>query len=91
MEPMSFVLFGATGDLAKRKIYLALFNLYVDDKLPGSFSIVGVGRRAWSDQEFVRSVEQSIREFSRRDAIDQAQLERFLAAFSYAAVDVTKA
>ncbi|MEK3744437.1 glucose-6-phosphate dehydrogenase [Brevibacillus sp. FSL K6-0770] len=91
MEPMSFVLFGATGDLAKRKIYPALFNLYVDDKLPGSFSIVGVGRRAWSGQEFVCSVEQSIREFSRRDAIDQAQLERFLAAFSYAAVDVTKA
>lgn len=91
MEPMSFVLFGATGDLAKRKIFPALFNLYVDKKLPAAFSIVGVGRRAWSDTAFIQSVEQSIREFSRRHEIDQAVLAPFLAAFSYVAVDVTDA
>ncbi|RNB54696.1 glucose-6-phosphate dehydrogenase [Brevibacillus gelatini] len=91
MEPMSFVLFGATGDLAKRKIFPALFNLFVDKKLPAAFSIVGVGRRAWSDTEFIRSVEQSIRDFSRRHDIDRALLELFLSAFSYVAVDVTDA
>ena len=44
MDSMTFVLFGATGDLAKRKIYPALFNLYLNQKLPNSFLIVGVGR-----------------------------------------------
>jgi len=39
---MTFVLFGATGDLAKRKIYPALFNLYLNQKLPDSFLIIGV-------------------------------------------------
>lgn len=38
MEASTFVLFGATGDLAKRKIYPALFNLYLDGKLPQVFS-----------------------------------------------------
>ncbi|MGN7469963.1 glucose-6-phosphate dehydrogenase [Brevibacillus sp. SAFN-007a] len=89
MEPMSFVLFGATGDLAKRKIFPALFNLYVDQKLPAAFSVVGVGRRAWSDSAFRQSVEQSIRDFSRRREIDGELLERFLSAFSYVAADVT--
>ena len=38
VDSMTFVLFGATGDLAKRKIYPALFNLYLNKKLPDSFS-----------------------------------------------------
>nr|WP_225995668.1 MULTISPECIES: hypothetical protein [Geobacillus] len=39
---MTFVLFGATGDLAKRKIFPALYNLFLDQKMPQPFSIIGV-------------------------------------------------
>ncbi|MFF0825635.1 glucose-6-phosphate dehydrogenase [Brevibacillus sp. NPDC003359] len=88
MEAMTFVLFGATGDLAKRKIFPALFNLYVDQKLPAAFSIIGVGRRALSDDEFQKSVHQSVHEFSRRAQIDSRELDAFLSAFRYAEVDV---
>ncbi|MFD2085231.1 glucose-6-phosphate dehydrogenase [Brevibacillus brevis] len=88
MEAMTFVLFGATGDLAKRKIFPALFNLYVDQKLPAAFSIIGVGRRAWSDDEFQDSVRQSVHEFSRRTEIDSRELDAFLSACRYAEVDV---
>ncbi|MFS0556486.1 glucose-6-phosphate dehydrogenase [Brevibacillus sp. 179-C9.3 HS] len=88
MEAMTFVLFGATGDLAKRKIFPALFTLYVDQKLPAAFSIIGVGRRAWSDHEFQGSIHQSIQAFSRRVEIDSQKLDAFLAACRYAAVDV---
>ena len=49
MESMTFVLFGATGDLAKRKIFPALYNLYLDQKMPQSISIIGLGRREMSD------------------------------------------
>ena len=52
MESMTFVLFGATGDLAKRKIFPALYNLYLDQKLPQSISIIGLGRREISDYDF---------------------------------------
>ncbi|UIO40633.1 glucose-6-phosphate dehydrogenase [Brevibacillus brevis] len=88
MEAMTFVLFGATGDLAKRKIFPALFTLFVDQKLPAAFSIIGVGRRAWSDDEFQESVRQSVHEFSRRAQIDSRELDVFLSACRYAEVDV---
>ena len=70
MEPTTFVLFGATGDLAKRKIYPALYNLFIDQKLPRSFSLIGLGRRELSDEAFQANVEQSLRNFSRREAKD---------------------
>lgn len=90
MEPTTFILFGATGDLAKRKIYPALYNLFVDQKLPQSFSLIGLGRREWSDETFQANIERSIREFSRREAKDPALLERFLRAFRYCVLDAGK-
>ena len=66
MEAMTFVLFGATGDLAKRKIFPALYNLYLDQKLPQPISIIGLGRHEMSHKEFQNHVEQSVRTFSRR-------------------------
>lgn len=89
MDSMTFVLFGATGDLAKRKIFPALFNLYLDGKMPTAFSVVGVGRREWSDAEFQASVDQAVRTFSRRTTMEPLQMKEFLGAFRYAAVDVT--
>ncbi|MEK8128500.1 glucose-6-phosphate dehydrogenase [Paenibacillus filicis] len=88
MEPMTFVLFGATGDLAKRKIYPALFNLFLDRKLPSSFSLIGLGRREWSDESFRANVEQSIREFSRRQSNDPSLMKQFVEAFRYHVLDI---
>ncbi|TMV46252.1 glucose-6-phosphate dehydrogenase [Paenibacillus mesophilus] len=87
MEPTTFILFGATGDLAKRKIYPALYNLFVDNLLPQSFFLIGLGRREWSDETFQANVERSIREFSRREAEDPALLKPFLRLFRYCVLD----
>ncbi|MDX1771379.1 MAG: hypothetical protein R3328_07630, partial [Planococcaceae bacterium] len=43
MDSMTFVLFGASGDLAKRKIFPALYHLFVDKKMPKAFSVFGTG------------------------------------------------
>lgn len=86
---MTFVLFGATGDLAKRKIYPALFNLFLDQKMPQSFSIIGLGRRELSDGTFQTNVEHSLRTFSRRFIEDKAKLKEFIEAFRYSQLDVT--
>src|SRR6516165_6278450 len=56
----SIVVFGATGDLAHRKLYPALASLARADQLPASLSIVGVARREIDDDEFERSVTTSI-------------------------------
>ncbi|WP_454191507.1 glucose-6-phosphate dehydrogenase [Paenibacillus sp. Marseille-Q7038] len=88
MEAITFVLFGATGDLAKRKIYPALYNLFIDHKLPDSFSVFGLGRRELSDSDFQANVEKSLRMFSRREVIDQDHLQKFLHAFRYRVLDV---
>ena len=90
MDAMTFVLFGSTGDLAKRKIFPALYNLYLDQKLPQSLSIIGLGRQEKSDKEFQMDVEQSLRTFSRRLDDDQRIMESFLAAFRYSVLDATK-
>ncbi|TDL82869.1 hypothetical protein E2R53_04790 [Peribacillus frigoritolerans] len=89
MDSMTFVLFGATGDLAKRKIYPALFNLFLDQKMPKSFSIIGLGRRELSDGTFQTNVEHSLRTFSRRFIEDKAKLKEFIEAFRYSQLDVT--
>ncbi|MBB6733705.1 glucose-6-phosphate dehydrogenase [Cohnella zeiphila] len=88
MEPTTFVLFGATGDLAKRKIYPALYNLFVRGKLPEAFSVVGLGRREWTDESFQANVEQSLERFSRTKPDDAGLLHRFLQAFRYSVLDI---
>src|SRR5690606_5088424 len=87
MEATTFVLFGATGDLAKRKIYPALYNLFIDGKLPQAFRVIGLGRRSFSDDIYQASVQQSVHTYSRRQGSD-AELERFLQSFSYCALNI---
>ncbi|MNU74012.1 Glucose-6-phosphate 1-dehydrogenase [compost metagenome] len=87
MDAMTFVLFGATGDLAKRKIYPALYNLYIDNKLPEGFSVFGLGRREISNEDFQASVRDSLHKFSRRLGIGD-RLESFLSSFRYSALNV---
>ena len=90
MESMTFVLFGATGDLAKRKIYPALYNLYMDQKLPQSLSIIGLGRGNLTHFDFQERVKESILEFSRRLEHEASQLGDFLEAFRFSTLDVSK-
>ncbi|OXM83926.1 glucose-6-phosphate dehydrogenase [Paenibacillus rigui] len=88
METVTFVLFGATGDLAKRKIYPALYNLFLEQKLPKCFHVIGLGRRELSDEVFQAGVEQSVTQFSRRKANDPVSLKSFVHAFRYQALDI---
>ena len=91
MEAMTFVLFGATGDLAKRKIFPALYNLYLEKKLPNPLSIIGLGRNEMSHKEFQNHVVQSVRTFSRRVENKDDHMSEFLDVFQYSVLDATKA
>jgi glucose-6-phosphate 1-dehydrogenase len=85
---MTFVLFGATGDLAKRKIFPALYNLYLDQKLPQPISVIGLGRGNLSDFDFQEKVKESIFTFSRRLEHDASEMGDFLDAFRYSTLNV---
>lgn len=50
--PLSIVIFGASGDLTKRKLMPALFSLYRDKRLPDDFHIIGVGRTFYTDEAY---------------------------------------
>ena len=90
LDSMTFVLFGATGDLAKRKIFPALYNLFLDKKMPQSFSVIGLGLEEWSDELFQMHIEKSLQTFSRRQKNDNAfKMMEFISAFRYSQLDVT--
>src|SRR6202007_1283948 len=66
VPPTSLVIFGATGDLARRKILPALYNLAHEGALPERFHMVGAARRETSDAEYRGECSEAIRTFSRR-------------------------
>ena len=79
-----FVIFGITGDLAKRKLIPALYNLKAGNALPENFRIAGVGRRTLSIKEFDNLLEDSARDFI--GSVDRKWHE-LKKQFSYHAVD----
>lgn len=89
MDSMTFVLFGATGDLAKRKIIPALYNLFLNKKMPQPISIVGSGREEMSDTDFQNLVRESVETFSRRKVDNRSSMEDFIGYFSYISLDAT--
>ncbi len=84
VPPTTLVIFGATGDLSRRKLLPALYNLAHEGALPGRFHLVGVSRSELSDEDFRRQAVESIREFSRREP-DEAVLEKLLEEVRYVA------
>jgi glucose-6-phosphate 1-dehydrogenase len=84
------VIFGASGDLTRRKLVPALYNLLLDDLLPESFAVVGVARRKMSREEFVANLREGIESFSRRP-LDQDRWERLAQGISYVTADTDDA
>src|SRR6201989_2162500 len=74
-HPTNLAIFGATGDLANRKLLPALYNLAHDGALPERFNLVGVSRSEMSDEEFRKQAMEAVRKFSRRTP-DDAVLTR---------------
>ncbi len=86
-EPCVFVLFGARGDLAKRKIVPALSSLAHAGLLPRSFALIGVGRQDMSDDAFREDMQKSV-EAGKRPGTDSAQVVKaMLQSFHYQKVD----
>ena len=70
-DPSVFVLFGATGDLANRKVFPALFQLWRTHLLPHEFRIIAVGRRPYTDEAFREELRASMATHARVQPIDE--------------------
>ncbi len=85
VPPTTLVIFGATGDLSRRKLLPALYNLAHEGSLPERFNLVGASRREQSDEEFRAEAKEAIESFSRRPP-DEHVLEGLLGRMSYLSV-----
>src|SRR4051794_8112344 len=82
VHPTALVIFGATGDLAHRKLLPALYNLAHEGALPERFELVGVARRDQEHEDFAQVARESIERFSRQKA-DSDVLEGLLENIRY--------
>lgn len=78
------ILFGATGDLARRKLYAAFYRLYKKGYLKEHFAVIGTARREWSDDYFRDIVLEGIAD----EVTDPEEAARFASHFYYQSHDV---
>ncbi len=76
-EPCVLVIFGASGDLTRRKLMPALYELSVHRSLPARFALVGFSRKVPSSEEFRRVTRGALEEFARSRPLEAAQWNDF--------------
>lgn len=74
-RPFTLLVFGASGDLANRKLYPAFFSLYKEGAID-DWSLIGFGRRPWSDADYRQVIATSIGKMPAAETEGQAFLER---------------
>ena len=63
--PSALVIFGVTGDLSRKKLMPAVYDLANRGLLPPGFGLVGFARREWSDQDFEQVVLEAVKQYAR--------------------------
>ena len=86
-EPVTIVIFGASGDLTQRKLIPALFSAYQKKLLPEEFSIIGFARREYNNQKFRSIMKDSILESNNKDL--ESIIDSFLSHVFYSRGDVS--
>ncbi len=89
VQPFDYVVFGATGDLTKRKLIPALYHRFKDGQFDEQSHIIGVSRSKLSDAEFQQAARDSIAQFVEKSYQDDKVIERFVSTFSYVSNDVS--
>ena len=82
-DPCTLVIFGATGDLTKRKLIPALYNLAREGQLPSHFCCVAFARRDKSHEAFRAEMKECVAEFSRVQPLDEEIWETFASGLYY--------
>ena len=84
----ALVIFGANGDLTKRKLLPALYRLAYDRRLSAGFAVVGISRTPLSDEQFRAKMQEAVRRFSEDTEFAPDVWETFARSLFYVAGDV---
>lgn len=87
MSKFVMTIFGASGDLTKRKLMPALYLLYKDRRLPDDFAVLGVGRTVYADDDYQAYILGELRRFVASVDQVEAKLETFVSHLHYLSVD----
>ncbi|MDD2528417.1 MAG: glucose-6-phosphate dehydrogenase [Lentimicrobiaceae bacterium] len=88
-RPAIFLIFGGTGDLTKRKIVPALYNLFLDKWLPENFAIIGTSFVEMDDDKYKAQLLSAVTEFSRKGKPKKEDWTRFTSHVAYQISDFT--
>ena len=87
VAPFDLVIFGGTGDLARRKILPGLFRRFCAGQMPDRAQIIGAARGELDDAKYRKLIAKAIIEFAKPSVDDQVQIEGFLKHLSFVSVD----
>ena len=88
-KPCDLIIYGALGDLSRRKLLVSLYRLEESDLIEPDTRIIGVDRNVEDNSGFVEIVQQSLQKFLAKEINDKVW-ERFAARFSYLKIDLTQ-
>ena len=88
VPPCAIVIFGANGDLTKRKLMPALYRLAYERRIPQNFAMVGNSRTAMSDDEFRQKMKESVQKFIEDSPFDESVWKSFEQTLYYVAGDL---
>src|SRR5262245_25703635 len=76
VDPCTLVIFGGSGDLARRRLIPAFYNLLLDGLLPSNYAVLGLGRKQMTDQEYRATLREALQKYSRQ-ALDDSRWAAF--------------
>ncbi len=88
VKPFEIVVFGGTGDLARRKLIPSLYHRFQDGQFDKSSRIVSVSRSEYSRQDYLDLIKAAYHEFSGEESFDEQSWAEFTQIVDYACVDV---
>jgi len=89
LQPTILTIFGGDGDLTKRKLIPALYNLYIDGFLPEKFKILSVDQRDVSQEDYNKRHYEGVNQYSRRGKADKEKWKEFEQYITYVQADIT--
>ncbi|HEY1860842.1 MAG TPA: hypothetical protein VGG61_10835, partial [Gemmataceae bacterium] len=87
-QPTVLVIFGGGGDLTHRKLVPAVYDLYLDERLPTPFAVMGVDRVAMNDEAYRQHLRTGVDQFCRHGKADDAAWNAFATCLSYLQADI---
>src|SRR5438067_7414609 len=87
-DPCTVIIFGATGDLTKRKLVPALYRLVQERLVPGEFAVVGAARSEMSHDDFRGKMKEAIAQFSEAKRVDEEVWDSFAQGLYYLPVNI---